>query len=471
MKPGDIHRSNRRLAGLFLICDLAATFVALAGAYWLRFEAEIIPVTKGVPPASGYFRLFPFIALLWPLVYYFHGLYQVRRNRSSVEEGFAVLVATALATLLLVGIATFSRGFDYSRAVLLLFFASDVLLVFAGRTAIRRYLEEAWRHGYGVRRVLVVGAGRLGRAVVDKLAEHPEAGLRAIGFVDDDPGKQALAYRGVPVVGETAAAARVVENRGVDAVFLALPLEAHRTMLAVLKDVARTVADVRVVPDLLQYITFRAGVEDLDGLPVVHLTQVPLTGWMSLVKRTLDLTIAATALLLLSPLFGLIALAIHLSDGSPVFYRQRRMGLDGRPFEIVKFRSMRHGAEDELGPTWAAPDDPRRTRVGRFLRRWSLDELPQLVNVVRGDMSLVGPRPERPEFVREFKEKFPQYMLRHRVRAGITGWAQVNGWRGATSLERRIEFDLYYIENWSLALDLKILWLTLRYGLRHRNAY
>jgi exopolysaccharide biosynthesis polyprenyl glycosylphosphotransferase len=242
-------------------------------------------------------------------------------------------------------------------------------------------------------------------------------------------------------------------------------------MLAVLKDVARTVADVRVVPDLLQYITFRAGVEDLDGLPVVHLTQVPLTGWMSLVKRTLDLGIAATSLVLLSPLFAVIALAIRLSDGRPVFYRQRRMGLDGRPFEIVKFRSMLLNAEDELGPTWAAPEDPRRTRVGRFLRRWSLDELPQLVNVVKGEMSLVGPRPERPEFVREFKEKFPQYMVRHRVRAGMTGWAQVHGWRGATDLAKRIEYDLYYIENWSLALDLKILWLTVRFGLRHRNAY
>ncbi len=464
-----IRHSNRRLAALFLATDLAATFAALVAAYWLRFE-EIIPVTKGVPAASAYLRLFPFIAVLWPLVYYFHGLYQVRRNRSSVEEGLAVLVATALATLLLIGIATFSRGFDYSRAVLVLFFVSDVLFVFAGRTAIRRYLEEAWRHGYGVRRVLVVGAGRLGRAVVDKLAEHPESGLRSVGFVDDDPEKLGASYRGVPILGATEDAARIVEEKRVDAVFLALPLQAHRAMLAVLKDVARTVADVRVVPDLLQYITFRAGVEDLDGLPVVHLTQVPLTGWMSLVKRTLDLAIAGTALLFLSPLFGVLAIAIRLSGG-PILYRQQRMGLDGRPFEIVKFRSMRPDAEDESGPTWAGPEDARRTRVGRFLRRWSLDELPQLVNVVKGEMSLVGPRPERPEFVREFKEKFPQYMLRHRVRAGMTGWAQVNGWRGNTSLSKRIEYDLYYIENWSLALDIKILWMTLRYGLRHRNAY
>jgi Undecaprenyl-phosphate glucose phosphotransferase len=466
-----IRKSTRRIAALLAVSDVAATFVALAAAYFLRFRAEIVPVTKGIPDASSYYRLFPLIAALWPAVYYFYGLYQVRRNRSRVEEGLSVLVATGLATLLLSGLATFYRGFSYSRLVLLLFLGLDVLFVFAGRTAIRRYLEEAWRHGVGTRRVLVVGAGRLGRALVDKFLEHPEAGMRAVGFVDDAREKLATEYRGVEVLGTTGEAAALVERHGVDTVFLALPLEAHRTMLSVLQEVGRTVADVRVVPDLLQYITFRAGVEDMDGLPVVHLTQVPLTGWMSLVKRTLDLAISAAALVVLSPLLAAIAAAIRLSDGGPVLYRQRRMGLDGRPFDILKFRSMRVGAEEDTGPTWAQPDDPRRTRFGRFLRQWSLDELPQLWNVLRGEMSLVGPRPERPEFVREFKEKFPQYMVRHRVRAGITGWAQVHGWRGNTSLSKRIEYDLYYIENWSLSLDFRILWMTLRHGLRHRNAY
>jgi exopolysaccharide biosynthesis polyprenyl glycosylphosphotransferase len=466
-----IKNSTRRIAALFLVSDLAATLAALVAAYVLRFRAEILPVTKGVPDAGTYYRLFPLIAVLWPIVYYFYGLYSVRRHRSRIEEGFAVLVATGLATLLLTGLATFYRGFSYSRLVLLLFFAADVLFVFAGRTAIRRYLEEAWRHGFGVRHVLVVGAGRLGRAVIDKLAEHPEAGLRAVAMLDDDRERMGEPYRGVPVVGGTSEAAAVVEELGVDTVFLALPLDAHRTMLSVLKDVGRTVADVRVVPDLLQHITFRAGVEDLDGLPVVHLTQVPLSGWMSLVKRTVDIAVSSATLAALSPIFAAVALAIRREDGGPIFYRQRRMGLDGRPFDILKFRSMVPGAEDGSGPTWASPDDPRCTRVGRRLRRWSLDELPQLVNVLRGEMSLVGPRPERPEFVREFKEEFPQYMLRHRVRAGMTGWAQVHGWRGNTSLTKRIEYDLYYIENWTLSLDVKILWMTLRHGLSHRNAY
>ena len=462
---------TRRIALLFLVSDLAATFAALWAAYVLRFRAEIVPATKGIPDAALYYRLFPLIAVLWPIVFYFYGLYHVRRNRSRVEEGLAVLVATGLATLLLTALATLYRGFSYSRLVLALFFFADVLFVFAGRTAIRRYLEEAWRHGFGVRQVLVVGAGRLGRAVVDKLAEHPEAGLRVVGLADDDPAKLGTSYQGVPVLGSTAQAARLSEENRVDTVFLALPLEAHRTMLAVLKEVARTVPDVRVVPDLLQYITFRAGVEDFDGLPVVHLTSVPLSGWMSLVKRSVDIGISAVALLLLCPLFAAIAIAIRLEDRGAVFYRQWRMGLDGRPFHILKFRSMVLGAEDESGPTWASPDDPRRTHRGQFLRRWSLDELPQLINVLRGEMSLVGPRPERPEFVREFKETFPQYMLRHRVRAGMTGWAQVHGWRGNTSVTKRIEYDLYYIENWSLSLDIKILWMTLRHGLKHRNAY
>src|SRR5229473_1294863 len=207
-----IKNSTRRIAALFLVSDLAATLAALVAAYVLRFRAEILPVTKGVPDAGTYYRLFPLIAVLWPIVYYFYGLYQVRRHRSRIEEGFAVLVATGLATLLLTALATLYRGFSYSRLVLALFFFADVLFVFAGRTAIRRYLEEAWRHGVGVRQVLVVGAGRLGRAVVDKLAEHPEAGLRVVGLADDDSAKLAAAYRGVPVLGRTSQAARLSEE-------------------------------------------------------------------------------------------------------------------------------------------------------------------------------------------------------------------------------------------------------------------
>jgi exopolysaccharide biosynthesis polyprenyl glycosylphosphotransferase len=227
---------------------------------------------------------------------------------------------------------------------------------------------------------------------------------------------------------------------------------------------------VRFVPDLLQFIALRARLEDLDGVPVISINDVPLQGFNTALKRLIDFSIAAVSLVLLAIPLAILALLVKWTSPGPVFYRQERMGLDGKPFIIYKFRSMAHDAERDTGPVWARENDPRRTEFGRVLRRFSLDELPQLWNVLRGDMSIVGPRPERPLFVEEFRNRYPQYMLRHKVKAGITGWAQVNGWRGNTSIEKRIEYDLYYIENWSLRLDLKIIWLTLVRGF-HTHAY
>jgi Undecaprenyl-phosphate glucose phosphotransferase len=229
------------------------------------------------------------------------------------------------------------------------------------------------------------------------------------------------------------------------------------------------VIDVKVVPDLLQFIALRARLEDLDGLPIINVNDVPLHGFNSWVKRCIDIAVSAVALVLLALPLAVIAALVRLTSPGAVLYRQERMGLDGRAFKVCKFRSMDEGAEDDTGPVWARDDDPRVTGIGRWLRRFDLDELPQFWNVLKGDMSIVGPRPERPYFVEQFKHRIPQYMLRHKVKAGITGWAQVNGWRGNTSLEKRIEYDLYYIENWSVTLDLKIMWLTLFRGLFQRG--
>jgi exopolysaccharide biosynthesis polyprenyl glycosylphosphotransferase len=228
---------------------------------------------------------------------------------------------------------------------------------------------------------------------------------------------------------------------------------------------------VKVVPDLLQVIALRARLEDLDGVPVININDVPLQGFNTIVKRTIDIAISAAALLVLAIPFGLLAALVRLTSRGPVFYYQERMGLDGKRITIVKFRSMFEDAEAESGPVWARENDPRVTPLGRLLRKSNLDELPQLWNVLRGDMSIVGPRPERPHFVEQFKHRIPQYMLRHKVKAGLTGWAQVNGWRGNTSIEKRIEYDLYYIEHWSVSLDLKIMWLTLLRGFFHKHAY
>jgi len=466
-----------------MAADLGATLFAFFIAWNLRFENPVVPIKHGVPEFQRYLELLPAVLLIWPIVFYFHGLYQTRRGRSRVDEVLTVVVAVLLAAIFLATFTAWYRPplapgsiytFTYSRWFMGLFVALDVVLVATARMAVRWGLQRRALNGHSQQRILVVGAGMLGREIAKKLQDHRELGLQLVGFLDDDPGKAGATFHGAPVLGSIQDVDRVLEEDRVDQVYIALPLEAHKKMLRALERVRSECVEVKLVPDILQYATLKATLEDLDGTPVINLSQVPLQGWTSLVKRGMDAAVAAAGLVVLTfvvPVLPLIALAIWLEDRGSVLYRQERMGLDGRPFMIWKFRSMRADAEGTTGPVWATRDDDRRTRLGSLLRRWSLDELPQLWNVLRGDMSLVGPRPERPTFVREFKHKVPQYMLRHRVKAGITGWAQVHGWRGNTSIRKRIQYDLYYIENWSLKLDLKILWMTLRQGLRHHNAY
>jgi exopolysaccharide biosynthesis polyprenyl glycosylphosphotransferase len=474
-----IQERHRKTAGLYLLTDLAATLAAFFLAWLLRFELEVIPVTKNVPEFSPYLQLIPFIVALWPIVFYFHGLYQSRRGRSRVDEILTIVIAVLLATVLLSVVIAWYRPpawpgsreyFTYSRAFVGFFALLDFVLVAASRMAVRQALRHIRSSGHNLQRILVVGAGVLGREITSKILAHRELGFDVVGFLDDDAGKTGHTICGVPVLGPVDGIDQIFATQRIDQVFITLPLDAHKKILQLLDLASREVVEVKLVPDILQYATLTAALEDLDGTPVINLSQVPLQGWSSLVKRAIDLAIAGAALLALLPFLPFVALAIWLEDRGPIFYRQERMGLDGRPFMILKLRSMRADAEATSGPVWAVKDDPRRTRVGTFLRESSLDELPQLWNVIRGDMSIVGPRPERPSFVREFKHKIPHYMLRHRVKSGITGWAQVHGWRGNTSIKKRIQYDLYYIQNWSLSLDFKILWMTLRYALR-QNAY
>ena len=457
------------------------TVAAFFAAWYVRFGSGWWLDTHG-PELGRYLILLPIILVLWPLVIYFHGLYQIRRGRNRMDEALTMVVAVFLATALLASAIILvqptyiapgddaPRVFSFSRGFLGLFAAIDLLFIVFARATIRKRLRARRLKGHNLVRILVVGAGRLGRDVTRKLLNHREFGFDVVGFLDDDPAKRDRSYLDIPVAGTLNDVSRVIEELRIDQVILALPLDAHRRMVEVADIASQECVEIRMVPDIFQYATLKATIEDLDGTPVINLSQVPLQGWSSLVKRSLDIALAAGGLLALLPFFPLVAAIIWLEDHGPIFYRQERMGLDGRPFDMLKFRSMRVDAESTTGPVWAVKDDPRRTRFGAFLRHWSLDELPQLWNVLKGDMSMIGPRPERPAFVHEFKAKIPQYMLRHRVKAGITGWAQVHGWRGNTSIQKRLQYDLYYIENWSLKLDLKILWLTLRYGLRF-NAY
>ncbi len=462
-----IERRRQIQVVLQLIGDLLATSVAFFLAYWLRFVFEIHPVTKGLPPLSMYLRLLPVVLVLYPVVFYFQGLYHRRRMRSRFDEGMRVMMAVMLATVLLTAGLTFYRppDFTYSRLFLAVFAAADAVLVSLFRWGIGAGLARIRRSGGNLQRVLVIGAGDLGRQVVERLEVHKEFGFLVVGFLDDDPGRQQRKIQGVPVLGTTEELESVVAGHGVDQVMIALPLAAHYRTVQLIRRAGQLLVDIKVVPDVLQYYTMRAGIEDLDGLPLINLTQIPLQGWNQIVKRAFDIAGSVILLLATSWLFPIIAWLIKREDGGPVFFSQVRTGLDGRSFELFKFRSMRVDAEGDGEAQWTRTRDSRVTRVGEALRRTNLDELPQLYNVLRGDMSLVGPRPEQPKFVERFRSRYPAYNVRHRVRAGLTGWAQVNGLRGDTSIRQRIVHDLYYIENWSLGLDMRILWRTLRIAL------
>ncbi len=473
-----IRKRRRSTAALYLTGDVLATLVAFLAAWYLRFELQVPALTKGVPEFSQYLlTLLPIVLVAWPVVFYFHGLYQSRRDRSRVDEALTILLATVVATVLLSSVQAWYRpqigatdDFQFSRAFMGLFLVLDVVLVMTGRVITRHVLEQRRLRGLNLQRILIVGAGALGKEINHKILAHRALGFEVVGFLDDDPNKAGRIFLETPVIGNLKDIESVLVEHNVDQVYIALPLDAHRKMLRVMETVARHCVEVKLAPDVLQYATLKASLEDLDGMPVINLSQVPLQGWNSLIKRAVDIMLSGAAILALSPFLPIMAFLVWLEDRGPVFYRQERMGLDGQSFMILKFRSMRVNAESTSGPVWAIKGDPRRTRVGSFIRAWSIDELPQLWNVLRGDMSIVGPRPERPTFVHEFKHKIPDYMLRHRVKAGITGWAQVHGWRGNTSIRKRIQYDLYYIQNWSLLLDFKILWMTVRSGIWH-NAY
>ena len=476
---------TRLMAAVFVLVDVAATSLAWIVAYLLRFHAgvvtELLPVTKGVPEIGRYLLLLPLIVLLWPAVLYFHGLYQVKRGRSHIDELFAIVFSVLIGSALVLGATLYVRVYyrfqpetaplwEYSQAVFGLFVVLDVLLLNFGRWALRRQLERMWAAGYNLKRIVVAGAGELGQIVAETLQGHRELGYRVVGFLSD--GLPESNRTGLPVLGRLDEARAVAEAQKADQIYVALPLDEHARLVGLLRDLASECLDIKVVPDLVQYATIKAALEDLDGIPIVSLNETPLQGWNSMAKRVMDVLVGSAILLVISPILATIGVLIKWKGGrGPMLFTQERVSVDGRRFRMYKFRSMVEDAEKETGPVFATSDDPRRTAIGALLRKHNLDELPQLLNVILGDMSLVGPRPERPPFVQQFKERIPQYMLRHRVKSGMTGWAQVNGWRGNTSIEKRIEYDLYYIENWSLRLDLKILILTIFRGFGQKHAY
>ena len=460
---------SRLLEQLMLVADLVLVGLCWLLAYWLRFyvAGPPLPYADRGPVADYLLMLLP-ILLVWSASFRAFGLYRPRRIGSHLSEAVDLAKASTMGVLVLVALMTFFfRGYDYSRVVIVYFWLLSIGVVWFSRAAFREGLRFARRRGYNQRFAVVVGDGELAATVVQRMEGRRDVGIQVLGVVGDEKDDTG----GVRRLGGYADLRAVLDAHTVDHVILALAHEDYGRLAGLLDAVGDEPVTIHVVPDLLRFASLRGGIEQFEGMPFIHLRESPLYGWNRLAKRVFDFLFSATVLAVIWPVLLLLAAAVKVSSRGPVFYRQERMGLDGRRFEMLKFRTMDADAEVRSGPVWARPSDQRRTGLGAFLRRLSLDELPQFWNVLRGDMSVVGPRPERPVFVERFRQTVPGYMLRHKVKSGITGWAQVNGLRGNTSLEKRIQYDIEYIERWSVWLDFKIIAMTVVRVLVDRNAY
>jgi len=439
------------------------------GAYWLRFVALDLPTPLGVPPLE--FHLW-FGAVLTPvslLVLRSFHLYRSARTARLSQELIALVQGVVIVTAI-AGLASFAGRGELSRGMLLVFAALAAGSLCLSRVVIRGGLRALRSRGHNLRHALVVGTGELAERLLEKIRQHRDYGLVVEGVVASDPAMVGSVLGGVPVIASISDLSRQVEESGAEMVYIALPRSEYHAEREALERLADSTAAVCLVPDLAWAFTLNAGVEDFDGLPVVRVTETPGQGWNAVNKRAFDLVFSALGLVVLSPVLLLIAIWVRLDSPGPALYAQERMGMNGRRFRMLKFRTMRLDAESQ-GPGWTTAGDPRRTHSGVVLRRTSLDELPQLWNVLLGDMSLVGPRPERPLYVEQFRARIPRYMLRHHVKAGLTGWAQVNGLRGDTPLDERIRYDLYYIRHWSLGFDLRILFMTFSRVFRDASAH
>ncbi len=461
-----LQEHTRLFQRMMFVGDVIFAIVAWVLAYYIRFEILVPPEWV---PFEQYLFLLPWVLIVAALVFWSTGLYAPDRAQQLPTLVLAVAKAVVFELVVVAASLSFYRTLSFSRLMLILFGVITPFFMVSFRMGLYAYVRRARRQGKYIRRVLIVGAGRVGQRLKKAFEQFPWMGLRVVGFADDEK-------TGAGVLGRTSDVIRIVDeststNEPIDYVYIALPLTASELIEGLIEDMSSRLAHVCLVPDLFQFDVLNSRVTHIVGLPVIHVIDEAPIEFGRFLKRLIDVVFSVAVLTLLSPLMIVLAIAVKVSSPGPVFYKQERMGLNGLTFNMLKFRSMPVGTEKESGPVWAKPDEDRATRVGAFIRRTSLDELPQFINVLRGDMSVVGPRPERPVFIDEFKDRFPRYMLRHMTKAGITGWAQVHGWRGDTSLEKRIEYDLYYIQNWSLTLDLKIMWMTLWSGFFSENAY
>lgn len=452
--------------------DVLAIGLAFIIAYWLRFRIDIMPRFTE-PDNATYAVMLTVTIITMVLTFYFSKLYTLKRGASRVDEFYKIAAAVSMGTVLALALNSLILGEDfvYSRQILLVGWVLVIIFVTAGRLLYSSLIGELRKHGMGSARVLVIGTGQTAYTVAGLLEWQRTLGYRVVGLIENthEAVQAGRTVGRMPVVGSLSNLVEIIRGKHVDEIIIAIQGASDKDLRSILSLIKDETVSIKLYPDAFQLMTQNeVSVGELNGLPLLSVRDVALRGWNRRIKRAFDIVFSGIVLVLISPLLLIIAIAVKMSSPGPVFFIQERVGLDNKPFRMVKFRSMRMDA-DPSG--WTTANDPRRTRVGTFIRRFSLDELPQFFNVFIGEMSVVGPRPEQPEYVKEFAEKIDDYLRRHREKAGLTGWAQVNGFRGDSSIEMRTQLDLYYVENWSVLFDLKIIVRTIVAMFRGKNAY
>ncbi len=451
--------------------------LVIAATYWLSWFLWLSGLVRENDPETGilsvqvYFVAFLVIVPGYLLLYNAFDLYSSKRTAKTIYEIFNIVKANTIGLLAIMVVLFAINIPDFSRGMVGVFYGINIVAESLIRKLVRYWLRRLRRKGYNIKHILLVGYSRAGEEYINKIKANPEWGYEVCGILDDHVPVGAV-YKGVKVTGEIDSLPAILKENQLDEIGITLSLSDYDRLEKIVNVCEKTGVHTKFIPDYNSVIPSRPYLEDLDGLAVVNIRRVPLSNVGNmLMKRLVDIVGALIAIVLSSPFMLAAVVGVKVTSRGPLIFKQERVGLHNKPFQMYKFRSMEVQSAADERKGWTTKNDPRVTKVGRILRSTSIDELPQLFNVLKGDMSLIGPRPERPLFVEKFKEEIPRYMIKHQVRPGITGWAQVNGYRGDTSIKKRIEYDLYYIENWSMSFDLKILFLTFFKGFINKNAY
>lgn len=467
-----LRQNQRFLTQLYILADLLCTLVVFVLAYFIRFKSGFVDYTHALPFTTY---------LIWGTVYSFAAVvtgfylqfYSPRRRKKYSYDLLKIVQIHTISLLGLLALLYFVKESHISREFILIFYCLNIICAVTYRYVVKKILFSLRRKGFNKRFVLILGAGKVGRSFYRNLQHYPEIGYEAVGFLDDFHIEHEVdSHKLKPILGKIDDLEAMLQKHPIDEVIIALPLDAHRKLPKVIEICEQAGVKTLIIPDYFDLLPARPFFDNFAGIPLINVRDVPLDELSNRVlKRAFDIVFSIIAIIISSPIMLFAVIGIKLTAPGPIIFKQERMGLDRKSFQMYKFRSMRVSTEKVSDTQWTVENDPRRTRFGSFLRRTNIDELPQFFNVLLGHMSVVGPRPERPYFVNQFRDDVPKYMIKHQVRPGITGWAQTNGLRGDTSIEDRIVHDIFYIENWSFFFDLKIIIMTAFHGKVNHNAY